>query len=134
LGFGILTDTSRGTLMTKSDLVTALAARTDLAASKAEHIVNVIFDAMTEALVAGEGVELKGFGSFSVRHYHGYTGRNPRAGEPVEVAGEAAVLQGGQGAQGDGRPREDVGSASGRGSVLPQPDGSLDERAPWSGT
>ena len=72
--------------MTKSDLVTALAARTDLPASKAEHVVNVIFDAMTEALVAGDGVELRGFGSFSVRHYDGYTGRNPRTGEPVEVA------------------------------------------------
>jgi len=72
--------------MTKSDLVTALAAHTDLPASKAEHVVNVIFDAMTEALAAGEGVELRGFGSFTVRHYDGYTGRNPRTGEAVEVA------------------------------------------------
>jgi integration host factor subunit beta len=76
----------RETAMTKSDLVTSLAARTSIPSSRAEHIVNVIFDTMTEAFVNGEGVELRGFGSFSVREYKGYTGRNPRTGESVEVA------------------------------------------------
>lgn len=72
--------------MTKSDLVASLATQPAIPGSKAEHVVNVIFDVMTEALAAGERIELRGFGSFSVRHYKGYTGRNPRTGEPVEVA------------------------------------------------
>lgn len=72
--------------MTKSDLINALAARANITHSRAEQVVNVIFDAMTESLVAGEGIEIRGFGSFSVRSYKGYKGRNPRTGEPVEVA------------------------------------------------
>ncbi len=72
--------------MNKPDLVTALAARTAIPNSRAEQVVNMIFDSMTEALVAGEGIELRGFGSFTVRHYKGYTGRNPKTGKPVEVA------------------------------------------------
>ena len=71
--------------MTKSDLVAALAARTSIPNSRAERVVDVIFDAMTESLVAGEGIECRGFGSFSVREYKGYTGRNPRTGESVKV-------------------------------------------------
>ncbi len=72
--------------MTKSDLVTTLSNRTAIPSSRAELVVNVIFDAMTESLLAGEGIEIRGFGSFSVRNYDGYTGRNPRTGDPVEVA------------------------------------------------
>ena len=72
--------------MTKSDLINALSARASITHSRAEQVVNVIFDAMTESLVAGEGIEIRGFGSFSVRSYKGYKGRNPRTGEPVEVA------------------------------------------------
>ena len=72
--------------MTKSDVIAALAARSPVTASHAERVVNTIFDAMTEALVAGEGIEIRGFGSFTVRSYDGYTGRNPRSGEAVAVA------------------------------------------------
>lgn len=72
--------------MTKSDLINALAARASITHSRAEQVVNVIFDAMTDSLVAGEGIEIRGFGSFSVRSYKGYRGRNPRTGDPVEVA------------------------------------------------
>jgi integration host factor subunit beta len=72
--------------MTKSDLVDALAARVTIPSSRAEQVVNEIFGFMTETLVAGEGIEIRGFGSFSIRDYKGYTGRNPRTGEAVEVA------------------------------------------------
>jgi len=72
--------------MTKSDLINALAARANITHSRAEQVVNVIFDSMTDSLVRGEGIEIRGFGSFSVRSYDGYQGRNPRTGEPVEVA------------------------------------------------
>ena len=72
--------------MTKSDLIAALAARTTITASQAERVVNAIFDSMTDALVGGEGIEIRGFGSFTVRSYDGYMGRNPRTGVAVEVA------------------------------------------------
>src|SRR5258708_35606632 len=72
--------------MTKSELIDALAAvRTDLTKARAELVVNCVFDAMTEALQRGEGIEIRGFGSFPVRPYKPYSGRNPRTGEPVDV-------------------------------------------------
>jgi integration host factor subunit beta len=72
--------------MTKSELIDALAARRpDLTKARAELIVNCVFDAMSEALQRGEGIEIRGFGSFTVRPYKPYSGRNPRTGEPVEV-------------------------------------------------
>lgn len=72
--------------MTKSDLIAALAARASIPAGQAEQLVNTFFDAMCDALVAGERIELRGFGTFTVRNYDGYAGRNPRTGETVEVA------------------------------------------------
>jgi integration host factor subunit beta len=72
--------------MTKSELVDALAARrTDLTKARAELVVNCVFDTMTEALQRSEGIEIRGFGSFSVRPYKPYSGRNPRTGQPVNV-------------------------------------------------
>ena len=71
--------------MTKSELIDALAERSDLTKARAELVVNCVFDAMTEALQRGEGIEIRGFGSFTVRPYKPYSGRNPRTGEPVEV-------------------------------------------------
>ena len=71
--------------MTKSELIDALAQRSSLTKARAELVVNCVFDAMTEALQRGEGIEIRGFGSFTVRPYKPYSGRNPRTGEPVEV-------------------------------------------------
>lgn len=50
-----------------------------------ERIVTTIFDEITDALVRGDRVELRGFGAFSVKKREGRTGRNPRTGEAVEV-------------------------------------------------
>ncbi|WP_283094808.1 integration host factor subunit beta [Loktanella sp. SALINAS62] len=50
-----------------------------------ERIVSTIFDQITDALVRGERVELRGFGAFSVKKRDGRIGRNPRTGESVEV-------------------------------------------------
>ena len=73
--------------MTKSELIDALAIRrTDLTKARAELVVNCVFDAMIEALQRGEGIEIRGFGSFTVRKYKAYEGRNPRTGETVHVA------------------------------------------------
>ena len=50
-----------------------------------EKIVNTIFDEVTEALAAGDRVELRGFGAFSVKQRDARIGRNPRTGEAVKV-------------------------------------------------
>jgi integration host factor subunit beta len=72
--------------VTKSELIDAIAARGELTKARAEEVVNCLFASMTEALRRGNGIEIRGFGSFSVREYEGYAGRNPRTGEPVSVA------------------------------------------------
>lgn len=72
--------------MTKSELVDAVAERLKLPRGKAEFIVNCVFDSMVEALRQGQGIEIRGFGSFTVREYKSYEGRNPRSGVPVHVA------------------------------------------------
>jgi integration host factor subunit beta len=71
--------------MTKSELIDAIAARADLTKARAEMVVNCVFDTMTGALQDGQGIEIRGFGSFTVRPYKPYDGRNPRTGQPVPV-------------------------------------------------
>jgi integration host factor subunit beta len=71
--------------MTKSDLIEKLAERLKLPKGKAETIVNTIFESMETALARGERIEIRGLGSFEVRSYKAYEGRNPRTGEPVGV-------------------------------------------------
>jgi len=71
--------------MTKSELIDFIAGRSELTKSRAELVVNCVFEAMTEALERGEGIEIRGFGSFTVRPYKPYSGRNPRTGQPVPV-------------------------------------------------
>lgn len=71
--------------MTKSELIDAIAARADLTKSRAELVVNCIFDSMTAALKENDGIEIRGFGSFTVRPYKPYAGRNPRTGDSVPV-------------------------------------------------
>jgi integration host factor subunit beta len=71
--------------MNKSDLIETVASRAKLTNAQADKIINTIFDAMTDALVAGDRIEIRGFGSFEIRDYDGYTGRNPKTGELTEV-------------------------------------------------
>ena len=71
--------------MNKSDLVEALSKSEDLTRTKAEEIVNLVFDEMTNALVAGDRVEIRGLGSFKVKSYDGYKGRNPKTGKQIKV-------------------------------------------------
>jgi len=71
--------------MTKADLVDLIAKQTGIARVKAELVVNTIFDSITEALVKGDRVELRGFGSFTIKEYKAYNGRNPRTGEVIKV-------------------------------------------------
>ena len=76
--------------MTKGMLIDIIAQREGFNMRKAEIVVNTIFDAMTDALKEGERVEIRGFGSFEVRHYDAYKGRNPKTGEEVYVAAKKA--------------------------------------------
>jgi len=71
--------------MTKSDLVTLLAEKEKLAESMAKRIVDMVFDGFTEELKNGGRIEIRGFGSFMVKNYGGYTGRNPMSGENIPV-------------------------------------------------
>jgi integration host factor subunit beta len=72
--------------MKKSELIQKVAEQNNLPKTKVENIVNTIFDSMKKAIVNDERIEIRGFGSFSLRHYDAYTGRNPRTGEAVKVA------------------------------------------------
>ena len=71
--------------MTKSELIEAVIESGAYPRRHVELAVNTMFEAMIEALVEGERIEIRGFGNFTVRHYEAYTGRNPKSGEPVHV-------------------------------------------------
>ena len=77
--------------MNKSDLIEAIGKKLqNLAARDVEIIVNTIFDGMTDSLVKGDRIEIRGFGSFEVRVRRPRTGRNPKTGTSVDV-GERRV-------------------------------------------
>lgn len=71
--------------MNKSELIEALAEKKEFSFKKSEEIINTIFDSMASALECGERIEIRGFGSFVVKDYKPYTGRNPKTGEPISV-------------------------------------------------
>ena len=71
--------------MTKSELAKTLCDQMKLSKTMADEIVSTVFGAMTNALINGGRVEIRGFGSFKVKKYDGYTGRNPRTGELTDV-------------------------------------------------
>jgi integration host factor subunit beta len=71
--------------MKKSDLIEALAVKEHLTEKLATEIVNLVFDGFTNALKSGGRIEIRGFGSFIVREYEAYKGRNPKTGKVVEV-------------------------------------------------
>lgn len=71
--------------MNKSDLISALSAKEELTEVDASRIISHIFGGFTDALKNGGRIEIRGFGSFTVREYDGYKGRNPKTGQIVEV-------------------------------------------------
>jgi len=74
--------------MNKSQLIEALAKVENITLKKAEMVVNALFENMTEALMQKERIEIRGFGSFKVKFYNGYKGRNPKTGELIKVEGK----------------------------------------------
>ncbi|MCG6926269.1 MAG: integration host factor subunit beta [Acidobacteria bacterium] len=71
--------------MTKAELVDEIARKASLTRKHSEVIVDAVFSSIIEALQTGDKIELRGFGSFRVRHRASRTGRNPKTGEGVLV-------------------------------------------------
>ena len=71
--------------MNKSNLITVFSEKANLSKRNAEQFVNLMIDAMIDALNNGERVEIRGFGSYVVRTYGAYEGRNPKTGETIKV-------------------------------------------------
>jgi len=72
--------------LNKLDLIQALHEKTDLSKQEARKVVEIFFDNITDAFVKGERVEIRGFCTFSIKEYQGYTGRNPKTGKKVQVS------------------------------------------------
>ena len=72
--------------MNKNDLVAAVAQATSTSKADAAKAVDGVFDAIAGALKSGDGVQLVGFGSFSVANRAARQGRNPRTGETIQIA------------------------------------------------
>ncbi len=71
--------------MNKSELIENLSKKANLTERKAIDVVNLIFDGFADELKDGGRVEIRGFGSFVVREYGAYTGRNPKTGDNIKV-------------------------------------------------
>jgi len=71
--------------MTKLDLIEALAGKENMTEKQAKDIINQIIDGFKDSLKKGDRIEIRGFGSFSVREYKAYAGRNPKTGKDVDV-------------------------------------------------
>ncbi len=71
--------------MDKSHLIAALSRDTGLTIRKAEEVVKAVFNSMANALTNNDRVEIRGFGTFKVKHYDGYSGHNPKTGKPIKI-------------------------------------------------
>ncbi len=71
--------------MNKSELIEALAQDINIPHREAAAITNTVIETMTEALAKGESIEIRGFGSFVIKKYDSYEGRNPKTGKKIKV-------------------------------------------------
>ena len=84
-------------MMNKTELIAAAAERSGLTKKDAEKALNAAIDAITAALVAGDKVQVSGFGIFEVKEREARVGRNPRTGEAMEIpAGRTPVFKAGK--------------------------------------
>lgn len=72
--------------MNKSELIEALSIDQNIPLATAEGIIGTILGSMVETMVSGDGIELRGFGSFTIKKYASYEGRNPKTGVKTIVA------------------------------------------------
>ena len=75
--------------MTKAEIVDQVAATVQLTKHQTEAVITQFMQGIMEALQAGDSVELRGFGSFRLRHRQAREGRNPRTGTPVPIPAKA---------------------------------------------
>ncbi len=71
--------------MNKAELVTAVAEKAGLSKKDSEKAINAAFDSITDALVAGDKVQLVGFGAFEVKERNARVGRNPKTKEEIQI-------------------------------------------------
>ena len=71
--------------MNKSELIEKLAVKSGISILQSEEIVNLVFRKMRDSLVSGGRIEIRGFGSFIVKVYKSYQGRNPKTGNKINV-------------------------------------------------
>lgn len=72
--------------MTKSDLIRIVSVKNEIPIETTDRAVDAFFQVLAEGMKGGHRIELRGFGSFQVRDYDGYMGRNPKTGETVPIA------------------------------------------------
>ena len=71
--------------MNKTELIAAVAEKSGLSKKDSEKAVSAVLDAVTEALVAGDKVQLVGFGTFDVKERAARIGRNPKTKEEIQI-------------------------------------------------
>ena len=71
--------------MNKTELIAAVAEKTGLTKKDAERVINATVETITQSLVAGEKVQVSGFGNFEVKAREARVGRNPRTKETIEI-------------------------------------------------
>jgi integration host factor subunit beta len=72
--------------LTGEQLNRLLAQEEGLSQKKAKQVVDVIFESMSDSLAGDDRVDIRGFGTFKIKRYDGYTGRNPKTGAAVAVS------------------------------------------------
>ena len=72
--------------MNKQELVASIAAKSGLTKVDSEKALNAFVDSVKDSLKKGDGVQLIGFGSFSVASRAARTGRNPQTGKEIKIA------------------------------------------------
>ncbi len=72
--------------MNRSDLINRLKNDANISKKDAEQVINTFFGAISETLASGDRVEIRGFGSFTVKKYKPYVGRNPKSGQKITVS------------------------------------------------
>lgn len=77
--------------MNKSELIDAVAGKTEATKADSAKIVAAALEAITEALAKGESVQFVGFGTFSVQERQARTGRNPQTGKEMKIPAKKAI-------------------------------------------
>lgn len=72
--------------MNKSELIEALSLELEISARQAGSILETMLEAIMEAMERGDNIEIRGFGSFSVKTHPSYIGRNPKTGVQIKVS------------------------------------------------